>query len=298
MSGGGHIIVLRRVTMGLVFAAVIISLAFDSGLGTPSAFGIGGFSLLCPLGGLEAMVASKAFLPVAALSLLVVVVLTLLFGRAWCAWGCPAPAIRSFFRRTPKTASGASTPQPCPSSDKRTAGQAEGGDGFLDRLRVIIRGDKRLAMLFAVLLASFIAGFPLFCLICPIGLSFGTVVSLWHLFVYKQVTLSVLVFPLCLLVELVAYRRWCLNLCPIAALLAIIGRAARLFRPRVDATKCLLYTTGGECKACAQACGESIDLHAPDAASALRNCTRCAQCQAVCPARAINIKVKPEDPVS
>lgn len=47
----------RTVTLLAVFVAVIISLAFDSGLGTPSSFGIGQFFLLCPLGGLEALLA-------------------------------------------------------------------------------------------------------------------------------------------------------------------------------------------------------------------------------------------------
>lgn len=94
----------RTVTLLAVFVAVIVSLAFDSGLGTPSSFGIGEFFLLCPLGGLEAFLASKAFLPVTAISLAVVLVLALLFGRGWCAWGCPVPPIRRFFKREPKFA--------------------------------------------------------------------------------------------------------------------------------------------------------------------------------------------------
>ena len=94
----------RTATLLAVLVAVIVSLAFDSGLGTPSSFGIGEFFLLCPLGGLEAFLASKAFLPVTAISLAVVLVLALLFGRGWCAWGCPVPPIRRFFKREPKFA--------------------------------------------------------------------------------------------------------------------------------------------------------------------------------------------------
>ena len=94
VSAGHRIMVARRVTLSLVFVAVIASLAFDCGLGTPSTFGVGQFFLLCPLGGLEAMIADRSFIPVAAISMAVVCVLALLFGRAWCAWGCPAPVIR------------------------------------------------------------------------------------------------------------------------------------------------------------------------------------------------------------
>ena len=52
MKQGDRITKARAVTLGLVFVAVIASLAFDLGIGTPSALGIGQFFLLCPLGGL------------------------------------------------------------------------------------------------------------------------------------------------------------------------------------------------------------------------------------------------------
>ena len=48
---------------------------------------------------MEALLASKALVPVTLISLAVVGAFALLFGRAWCAWGCPAPAIRRFFHR-------------------------------------------------------------------------------------------------------------------------------------------------------------------------------------------------------
>jgi ferredoxin-type protein NapH len=266
----GHILILRRITLILVFAAVLASLALDTGLGTPSALGIGEFFLLCPLGGAEAMLASRTFIPMAAVSMLVVLLLALLVGRAWCAWGCPAPKIRSFFKRQPP-------PEVRP------------------------RRTRRNGTLALVLVASLALGFPVFCLVCPIGLTFGAVISLWRLFVFKQVTVSVLVFPACLALELVLYRRWCLNLCPVAALLALLGRGARLLRPSVDASKCLLYQSDDEhtaCKVCARACAERIDLHSDSAARDLQDCTRCGECQSACPVQAIKIKVKPSKPVS
>ncbi|MCD8317209.1 MAG: hypothetical protein LUB61_07415, partial [Eggerthellaceae bacterium] len=77
--------VAQTITLLAILAAVLVSLAFDTGLGTPSSFGIGSFYLLCPLGGIEAMIASKSFLPVAAISIAVVLIIALVFGRAWCA---------------------------------------------------------------------------------------------------------------------------------------------------------------------------------------------------------------------
>ena len=145
-----------------------------------------------------------------------------------------------------------------------------------------------------MLVATIVAGLPLFCLVCPVGLTFGTVGSLWHLIVDKQVTMSVIVFPAALLIELVLYRKWCMNLCPIAGLLNIFGQFARLFRPRVDASTCLRRSEGKPCTVCAAVCSERIDLHADDATIQLGECTRCGECVKHCPTASIRIEAKPE----
>ena len=295
MKQGDRITKARVVTLSLVFVAVIASLAFDLGLGTPSSFGIGQFFLLCPLGGLEALLASKALVPVTLISLAVVVAFALLFGRAWCAWGCPAPVIRKFFKREPPSTS-TCAPSPCaaskPCEPANAIRDARGGNRGAS-LRHLLR-DRRTWVLGAVLVATIVAGLPLFCLVCPVGLTFGTVGSLWHLIVDKQVTMSVIVFPAALLIELVLYRKWCMNLCPIAGLLNIFGQFARLFRPRVDASTCLRRSEGKPCTVCAAVCSERIDLHADDAAIQLGECTRCGECVKHCPTASIRIEAKPE----
>lgn len=295
MKQGDRITKARVVTLSLVFVAVIASLAFDLGLGTPSSFGIGQFFLLCPLGGLEALLASKALVPVTLISLAVVVAFALLFGRAWCAWGCPAPVIRKFFKREPPSTS-TCTPSPCaaskPCEPVNAIRDARGGNRGAS-LRHLLR-DRRTWVLGAVLVATIVAGLPLFCLVCPVGLTFGTVGSLWHLIVDKQVTMSVIVFPAALLIELVLYRKWCMNLCPIAGLLNIFGQFARLFRPRVDASTCLRRSEGKPCTVCAAVCSERIDLHADDATIQLGECTRCGECVKHCPTASIRIEAKPE----
>lgn len=309
---GRRMVLARRVTLAAVLVAVLISLAFDSGLGTPSAFGVREFFLLCPLGGIEAMVASKSFIPVAAISMAVVLVFALLFGRAWCAWGCPAPVIRRFFKRQPrdsdetgaaltsgrgmKAAPSGSARLPHSPESRRAEAPCAVATGVVSSLKHIAR-DTRTWALAAVVVAVLIAGFPIFCLVCPIGLTFGTVGSLWHLVVDKQMTMSVIVFPLALAVELVLYRKWCLNLCPIAGLLGIAGQFARLFRPRVNAQTCLRYRDGVNCNVCTAACSERIDLHRADAPQKLGECTRCGECAAQCPTASIALGLMPSDPV-
>lgn len=295
MKQGDRITKARVATLALVFVAVIASLAFDLGLGTPSSFGLGQFFLLCPLGGIEALLASKALVPVTLISLAVVFAFALLFGRAWCAWGCPAPRIRGFFKREPKAESvhDAAT---APATAQRTCSAAREAKGLAASIRHLAR-DRRTWALGVVLVATLIAGIPLFCLVCPIGLTFGTVGSQWHLIVDKQVTLSAIVFPAALAIELVLYRKWCMNLCPVAGLLNVFGQFARLFRPRVDASTCLQASEGRPCTVCASVCAERINLHAADAAVQLGECTRCGECVKHCPSSSIRIAAKPSDPV-
>ena len=342
---GAKMVRARRVTLTLVVVAVLASLAFDCGIGTPSSFGIGSFSLLCPLGGIEAMIASRSFIPVAAISAGVLLLFALVFGRAWCAWGCPAHSIRKFFNREPKPGKGtllmsysagekpaeavgeavgeaaavgesdgenadgasAEAPAAADGSSAPAESAARNNSAALSALaspcaaaatafdlraslRFIAR-DRRTWVFLAVLVAALIAGLPLFCLVCPIGLTFGTVGSLWHLIVDKQMTASVLVFPAALAIELVLYRKWCLNLCPIAGLLGIFSQFATRFRPQVNTQTCLRCTGSAACEACTIACPEHIDRHAPDAAQQLGQCSRCGECLRACPTASIDIKV-------
>lgn len=288
---GKRMVLARHVTRLLVLIAVLASLAFDSGLGTPCSYGVEEFFLLCPLGALEAMIASKALVPVTLISLAVMIALSLVFGRAWCAWGCPAPALRTFFKRNPaykaECGEGGAT---CGGCSAVTSAK-----GVADSLRHVGR-DPRVWVLVAVLVLTLVIGLPLFCLICPIGLTFGTVSSLWHWIVDKQTTLSLIVFPLALVIELIVYRRWCMDVCPVAGFLNLFSQFARTFRPQIDASTC--HTCNGHaCTVCTAVCPEHIDKHAEDAQLRLGECTRCGECLKACPTASISLQVGPSIPV-
>ena len=288
---------LRKWTLLLVFVLVILSLAFDSGLGTPCSFGISQFFLLCPLGGLEALLASKAFVPVTLISLGVMIIFSLIFGRAWCAWGCPAPVIRSFFKREPQQQKENQSVKHDQESSAHSCDIAAQAWSLKESLKFIGK-DRRTWVLLGVLIATLIAGFPIFCLVCPIGLTFGTVGSLWHFFVDKQITMSVVVFPLALVFELIVYRRWCLDVCPVAGLLNIFGQFARLGRPSINSSTCLRSTQKANCQVCTLVCTESINKHSVNAVQQLGACTRCGECAKHCPTASISLNLKINDPVS
>lgn len=292
----------------LVFAAfvafVVAGLAFRIGAGTPSAFGIDAIAAVCPLGALETMAGAKDVMLHPLLLLIAVVAIIVLVGKAFCAWLCPVPWLQKLVRPKPsrKSAEPSAGDSSCDATCGSSCGSSCAAEGACPSCALApvggkrdgFRLDTRHATLLGALGTTAVFGFPVFCLVCPVGLTFGTVGSLWHLIVDKQVTMSVIVFPAALLIELVLYRKWCMNLCPIAGLLNIFGQFARLFRPRVDASTCLRRSEGKPCTVCAAVCSERIDLHADDAAIQLGECTRCGECVKHCPTASIRIEAKPE----
>lgn len=260
---------LRMLTTVAIILLAMVGYIAGLDLGTPSSIGIGSFFLICPLGGLEVLLASKTFIPSAVISLVVVVILALLLGRSWCAWGCPAKVVKGICGRKEAHAEAAVVVR----SIKET---------FLR--------DSRLWVLVAFLIAAVVIGFPIFCLVCPIGLTFGTVFSLIRLFTDADVNIGLLAFPLALVIELVAMKKWCLRICPVAGLLSLLGRFGKVGCPTVKRETCLLEQ-GAECHSCLQVCPEHIDLHAQDVHYQLADCTRCGECVHVCPSQSVSLSL-------
>ena len=75
-------------------------------------------------------------------------------------------------------------------------------------------------------------------------------------------------------------RTWCNTLCPAGAFLGFLSRFS-LFRPRIDATKCI------HCGACAKACKASC-IDAENAATDVSRCVACFNCLDKCGRAAIS----------
>ena len=96
---------LRTIVAAAIFVVLSVGLIAGVSMGTLSGFGWETFSALCPLGALATMIATKTVVPRAVVSIVIMAVLVLAVGRAFCGWVCPVPLldrVRGFFRSPKK----------------------------------------------------------------------------------------------------------------------------------------------------------------------------------------------------
>jgi ferredoxin-type protein NapH len=303
--------VLRRITLALAFVLIVIGLILNIGAGTLSSFGWQAIAAICPLGGLESMIASKTIFPRALIVLVLTALLVALFGKVFCSWLCPVSPLRSLLdfierkRKKGKTNSVAidtqNTPLITDEIEKPAGKPAEKlvkAKGALAPQKSCescstcatrrARLDSRHLVLGGSLLSAAIFGFPVFCLVCPIGLTFGTVILLWQWFNFDNISLSLLIYPAILILELLVLRKWCARFCPLGALLSLMSLPNRFFRPKVDTSKCL-REQGKSCSICHETCPEELDPHYREG---MNECSKCGLCLENCPAKAISIPLK------
>lgn len=280
---------LRTLSAVLVIAAITLGFMFSVSIGTLSAPGFQSISLLCPLGALTTMIASKLMVPQAIVSLAIVAVLIVLLGRAFCGWVCPIPLLQKLRHAFKKK--GAEEKSSAMSSERRscnhscaTCGKKRGKS--LDSRHIVLGG---------ALLSTAVFGFPVFCLVCPIGLFFGLIALIVNLFAFGDVTWSLVIIPVILALELLAFRKWCHMICPLGAIMSLLGKANKTFQPTVDLGKCLENDEGKKCGACGRACDEGIDPRHPElSAASACECTKCRACIDACPTNAITMPLLPK----
>ena len=347
---------LRTLSALAVIALVCLGLAIHSGTGTPSAWGIYDIAAICPLGAVEAAIAAKTVVPPLLIAAGIAFVLVVIFGRAFCAWGCPVPLLRRIFglkspeekkaakeakakgagitqvaeaksaqvaeaatasgsgfaaaAQVDRPASAASVPgdqaqeSPAPLTTAETGGSSAPLAPATEALKPGIldipnnkRGgvaDSRNWVLGGTILSTALFGFPVFCLICPVGLTFATIIAFWRLFQFNEVVLSLVIFPVILVLEVVVLRKWCSRFCPLGALLSLVSRLNRTFRPKSNESACLHTAKGEACHKCVDVCPEGINLHDTTVSAPLNECTKCRACADACPMHAISFPFLPK----
>jgi ferredoxin-type protein NapH len=320
---------LRRISIFAVVALVVAGLIFHIGTGTPSSFGWREIAAICPLGIVEVFLAEKTLLPRALVVLVLIVGATVVLGKVFCAWVCPVPPLRRIFafkdrkrvaRKTESVAAEIANPSP---EDDGTAAMPT--DAAADAVAAATacspaicsssgcstcaekraKLDSRHVVLGGALLSTAVFGFPVFCLVCPVGLCFATLIAFWRWIGFDELTLSLLVFPAILALEILVLRSWCLKFCPLGAVFSLMSLPNRFLRPKVDESICL-RNKGVDCSICVEVCAERLDPHSKDG---MHECSKCGECVSHCPAQAIRIpfntlgknpgvKPEPSDPTA
>ena len=277
---------IRKAVRFLIVAVLLIALFAGWQTGTLCSVGYDAIAYICPLGALETIFGSWAFVPRVLICLAVVVIVALVFGKAFCSWVCPVAPLSDLLRgRKAREKDECERTQAAHRVLERwsdtNAAQAEKHKPFRSRV------DGRHVVLAGSLASAAVCGFPVFCLVCPIGLTFASAIALYRLIGFNEPAIEVLVFPALLVLELTVFRKWCHRFCPVGALLSLLSRGNRTFKPHVNASMCARHA-GSSCAACAQACPEHIDPCADLGDCSLAECTRCGACVNTCPAKALS----------
>ena len=321
--------VARRITIGLVFAVLLISFFAHSGAGTLSSLGWYSIAYICPLGAIESFLATWTILPRGVIALVLCVIVVVLLGKVFCAWLCPVPPLRRFltFKKddtvknaleashkaleatragkaeaaveveaegegavavatadAPATASSAEIPIPvgCDPKKKDPKVCPSGCTACAEKRK---KFDSRHVVLGGALLSTVIFGFPVFCIVCPVGLTFASLIALYRLVGFNEPSWALLIYPLILAIELFVLKKWCIKFCPLGALMSLLSIPNKFLRPRVNERKCL-RSHGIDCTVCVSVCEEEIDPHY---AEGMHECTKCGLCVEKCPTKAISI---------
>ena len=277
---------IRKAVRFLIVAVLLIALFAGWQTGTLCSVGYDAIAYICPLGALETIFGSWAFVPRVLICLTVVVIVALVFGKAFCSWVCPVAPLSDLLRgKKAREKDECERTQAAHRVLERwsdtNAAQAEKHKPFRSRV------DGRHVVLAGSLASAAVCGFPVFCLVCPIGLTFASAIALYRLIGFNEPAIEVLLFPALLVLELTVLRKWCHRFCPVGALLSLLSRGNRTFKPHVDASMCARHA-GSSCAACAQACPEHIDPCADLGDRSLAECTRCGACVNTCPAKALS----------
>lgn len=214
-----------------------------------------------PLGWLPKLQFWPAALAVNVGSLVLILVLTMIFGRVYCSMLCPLGILQDIIYRI------------------RISGAKK--NRFKQYYKPAIRSRKAVLGLFMVI---FILGHAsVACLIEPYSI-FGRMVNSITAKSLMLASVSLVTLAIIGLMVWKSGRLWCNSICPVGTILGIFSRNA-LVKPTIEDDKCV------SCGLCAKGCRANCidaDTHKIDGS----RCVMCFDCLDNCSSGAINLKYK------
>ena len=220
-----------------------------------------GVQLSDPLAALGQMAAGLNFYTPFLITALIPIILTVLFGRIYCGWICPATFIYELNTNL--------------ATLLRKAGLKTGNKRFDRRL-------KYLVLIIGVLISAITGSIVVAGIYPPaiIGREIYYAIALGGFGAGAVFFLLTLLFDL-----LVARRGFCRYLCPGGALYSLLGRY-RVFRIQRNVETC------NDCAKCNAVCEFGLD---PLRDGFGQECNNCSACIAVCPTDALTFKIRTTD---
>ena len=278
--------------------------------------------LICPMGGILTLV--TGFVDVthflaAVLALLLFLLPVLLLGNVFCGWVCPlGTIIDSFDIAVAKFARDldAKRQERFQRSKEKEAAKNAPKKGvaacptcpFPRFLNNRFGSSTANGIVLISVVGSAVLRFPIFCVVCPIGV---VTRGMFHLKAWTTITgkmmpviMELSIIPIvAVLLSMKEKRFFCRKLCPVGMTLNLVGSVSPLFKPSVQANRCVMKQCPQTCqdfhfdycsacrvadgKACERVCPQGINIL--DGGSFAR-CIKCFECYVECEEGALQIE--------